>query len=117
MTDSNTIYNAFDGFLVADRRSAEAKLARLSAAGPGKIHVLMDFDHTLTAGKNKGQNIGSWQMIDSMLPPEGVAKHLALYNRMRPLEAAGRLTTEQSIQWSTAGFELVSSYKIAADNH
>lgn len=97
-----------DGFTARDE-SVWFKLERFRAAGPDKLHVVLDFDHTLTAGMIPGQNVGTFQILHEVLPEAVKPIHDAQYNKYRPIEAAHELTEEMSKKWYTEALNLLST--------
>jgi len=92
------------------------KLAVFASAGADALHVVSDFDLTLTAGKQPGQNIGTWDVMDELLPPEGVERHTAIYNSFRPIEVQGKLTSEMAKEKWSETLDLITSYSINIDD-
>jgi phosphoserine phosphatase len=105
-----------DRFLFGDAKSIKNKLADFSSAGPEKLHIVSDFDLTLTAGKLPGQNLGTWDVMDELMPPEGVAKHNAIYKSFRPTELAGKLTREVTAEKWAETLDLITSYHMRIDD-
>jgi 5'-nucleotidase len=98
------------GFQYQDAPDVLHKLAAFAAAGPQNLHVVSDFDLTLTAGKERGQNLGTWDVMDELMPPEGIARHAAIYNSFRPIELLGQLTdTVAAEKWSET-LDLIVGY-------
>lgn len=101
-----------DGFYCGDELAVQHKLAMLGAAGPEGIHVVSDFDLTLTAGKTPGHNLGTWDVMDELMPPEGVERHREIYHSFRPIELEGKLTEEIAIEKWGETLDLIASYRI-----
>jgi HAD superfamily phosphoserine phosphatase-like hydrolase len=93
-----------------------SKLASFARAGSKSFHVVSDFDLTLTAGKQPSQNIGTWDVMDELLPPEGVVRHAATYNAFRPIELQGKVTTEMAKEKWSETLDLITSYPINIDD-
>lgn len=108
--------NILDGFQFADEQSVRAKIASFIKDGQQALHIVSDFDLTLTAGKVAGQNLGTWDVMDELMPPEGVARHSEIYNSFRPIEREGKLTAEiAALKW-TEILDLITSYPINIDD-
>ena len=61
----------------------------------------MDFDRTLTIGKDKsGHEVTSWTILTELLPPKAFSVQQQLYQKYRPLEASGKMTHEQATSWA-----------------
>lgn len=100
-------------------KSADAVYKKLSAfieAGPEKLHVVSDFDLTLTAGKNHGDNLGTWDVMDALMPPEGVAAHTAIYQSFRPIERAGKLTEAIAKEKWSDTLDLITGYRMSIND-
>jgi 2-hydroxy-3-keto-5-methylthiopentenyl-1-phosphate phosphatase len=105
-----------DGFQFADERRLSAKISRFIKDGKEALHIVSDFDLTLTSGKIAGQNLGTWDVMDELIPPEGVARHTKIYNSFRPIERAGKLTAEVAAQKWAETLDLITSYPINIDD-
>lgn len=99
-----------DGFKYQDTKNVLRKLRRFKVDGPSKLHVVSDFDLTLTSGKRPGQNLGTWDVMDALMPPEGVARHAAIYQSLRPIELAGQLTEAVAREKWSETLDLITSY-------
>jgi HAD superfamily phosphoserine phosphatase-like hydrolase len=111
-----TSQNLLSGFHYQNADRVSKKLSDFAAAGPTQLHIVSDFDLTLTAGKNPGQNIGTWDVVDELLPPEGVERHTAIYNSFRPIEVHGKLTSEMAKEKWSETLDLITSYHINIDD-
>ena len=103
-----TKYKKIEGFTVRDE-SVWSKLERYRAAGPDKLHVILDFDHTLTAGIVPGKNVGTFQLLHDELPEEAKSVHDELYNKYRPIEAAHQLTEKMSERWYIEALDILAT--------
>jgi phosphoserine phosphatase len=88
----------------------QQKLIDFAKDGIDMLHLVSDFDLTLTAGKHPGQNLGTWDVMDELMPPEGVARHTAIYNSFRPIEVAGTITSEITAEKWAETLDLITSY-------
>lgn len=105
-----------DGFHYQDKADVLGKLRKFAADGPNKVHLVSDFDLTLTAGKRPGQNLGTWDVMDALMPPEGVARHTAIYQSFRPVERAGQLTEAMTREKWSETLDLITSYHMSIDD-
>lgn len=87
------------------------KLAAFAVAGPDRVHMIADFDLTLTAGREVGQNVGTWDVMDALMPEEGVERHRQIYQSFRPLELQGKLTEEIAREKWSETLDLICSYE------
>jgi 2-hydroxy-3-keto-5-methylthiopentenyl-1-phosphate phosphatase len=108
--------NLLKGFQYADPENVLRKLADFAMSGPDTIHVVSDFDLTLTAGKLPGQNLGTWDVMDALMPPEGVEKHSAIYNSFRPIELEGKLTSAVAQKKWAETLDLITGYHMNIDD-
>lgn len=100
MNDKSTEY-ILKHFRVQDKKKVLRKLNKFMDEGKDKLHLLVDFDRTLTVGRDKtGKDIASWEILASHLPLEGLAKQHKLYEKYRPLELSGKMTHEDAISWA-----------------
>jgi cytosolic 5'-nucleotidase 3 len=105
-----------DRLYYRDIESVSSKLTSFAAAGPQKLHIVSDFDLTLTAGKHPGDNLGTWDVMDALMPEEGVARHTAIYQSFRPIEVAGKLTQAIAAEKWAETLDLITSYHMSIDD-
>ena len=87
-----------------------------SRAGASGVHIVSDFDLTLTTGKERGKNMATWDVLDGLMPPSGVEAHRAIYESFRPYEIAGTLDEEMATKsWSDL-FDLITSYSFSQED-
>jgi HAD superfamily hydrolase (TIGR01544 family) len=87
-------------FRVRNKNKALRKLNKFVAEGKDKLHLLADFDRTLTVGRDKtGKDISSWEILANHLSPKAHAKQHKLYQKYRPLELSGKMTAEEAASW------------------
>lgn len=99
-----------DGFQCRDAELVSTKLHSFAAAGPGKLHIVSDFDLTLTAGKHPGDNLGTWDVMDALMDADGVTRHTEIYHSFRPIEVAGKLTHAVAAEKWAETLDLITSY-------
>jgi phosphoserine phosphatase len=100
MYDKSTA-NILKYFRVKDRNKALKKLTKIITGGKDKLHLLIDFDRTLTIGKDKtGKDNTSWEILGGHLSPKAHARQHALYEKYRPLELSGEMTKEEAMSWA-----------------
>jgi phosphoserine phosphatase len=98
-------------FQVRDLQQVASKISRFKSFGPDRLHAVLDFDHTLTAGKKLGQNVGTWDVLDAFIPEEGRQKHDEIYRSHRSRELAGELGEAEAIAWWSETLDLICSYR------
>lgn len=64
------------------------------------LHLVLDFDRTLTVGRNNyGENISTWEFLRKYLCSEAQQKYQHLYNIYRPREVQGNMTLSEAVCW------------------
>jgi cytosolic 5'-nucleotidase 3 len=95
---STEVYNKYmENVKVPNQEIFELKLAALKKDGLASLHVIADFDHTLTKAKVSGQNPGSsFSQIrgGGYLSPEYVERANNLYAEYYPIEIDPNLSQE-----------------------
>ena len=78
---------------------AHQKITQFTGDGHNKLHIVADFDRTLT--KAVGTHVGAttWGLISQFLPPEGKEIQKKLYEKYRTLEFEGLMTPEDALCW------------------
>jgi HAD superfamily hydrolase (TIGR01544 family) len=89
-----------------------AKIARFSAAGSTQVHVVLDFDRTLTVAKHASVEATSWQVMERQMPPAGKAEYGALFDAYRRFELDGALTTSLAEEWWNKSLALLTKYAV-----
>lgn len=107
-------------FECAGVKAVEAKLGRFKVAGPARMHVLLDFDRTLTVGKRGDDDATTWQILQRHLSPEGQARYQSDFQHYRQLEIAGTMTEADALEWWQSTLQLfidgqVNLRKVEAD--
>jgi phosphoserine phosphatase len=98
------LYN-LEGFIPHDYEAVVAKLSNLALEGVATLHVVSDWDRTLTHNGG-GRDITSWGVVQSLLPQEGWDEDQAMYDVFHPKELDGSLTEEEARQWWAASLGL-----------
>jgi phosphoserine phosphatase len=76
------------------------KIEFISKLGAGKLHLVLDFDRTLTQGKDgSGRDITTWHVLQRHIPEAARNKYWEFYNRYRPLEARNKMSVPEAIAW------------------
>ena len=88
-------------FQVKDKDKILRKLNKIIKDGKDKLVFLIDFDRTLTIGKDKtGKDNTSWEILGGHLSSKAHDKQHALYEKYRPLELSGEMTKEEAMSWA-----------------
>jgi len=89
-----------EDFLFKERESVLKKLQFFINAGRDKLHLLLDFDRTLTLGQNElGENVTTWEILKTHLPQKAQLEYEQYYNNYRPLETEKQMTEADAIIW------------------
>lgn len=104
---------ALNNFEFRDKEKILKKLSQFRAGGFGKLHLVLDFDRTLTTRRNRqGQYITTWQLLQEYLSPEGKTQYTQLFEKYRPLEASGKMTSTDAIAWWEGVLKIYRSNKL-----
>ncbi len=99
--------------VVGDSSALEAKIADFVRVGSNGMHVIFDFDRTLTVKRpGSDDEVTTWHILGEHLPPEGKLEYKNLFQKYRGVELRGELTTQTAIEWWSASFELYIKYDI-----
>lgn len=101
------------GLVVGDPSSLESKIVDFARVGANGMHVVFDFDRTLTVKRpGSDDEVTTWHILGEHLPPEGKLEYKNLFQKYRGVELRGELTTQTAIDWWSASFELYIKYDI-----
>jgi phosphoserine phosphatase len=103
---------SIEGFAVQDEASVETKVNDFQERGADSLHVLLDFDRTITVGQSGEDDATTWQVLFRHLPPEAQEKYQAYYSQYRPLEVSGAMTEEDARTWTSSILDLFVEYKV-----
>ena len=100
-------------FKFKDKKKVLQKLEKLINDGKDKLHLIVDFDRTLTIGRSDGkQDITSWNIIKAHLPPAGLKMEAKYYSKYRLREIDGTITTKEQELWASKTAGLFVEHKI-----
>lgn len=95
-------------FKLGNKEKIEKKISRFIKAGAEKLHLVMDFDRTLTtAGATT-----SWQFLNNHLPHTGQIKSNELFEHYYPLEKSNKLTSKDAVLWWKSNIRLLTQHRI-----
>lgn len=101
------------GIVVADRANFQAKAAEFAAASAPGLHVIFDFDRTLTVKRPGTQDeVTTWHILREHLPEDGQVRYQRLFEKYRALELSGKMTQQDAVDWWSAILNLFVEYKI-----
>lgn len=98
------------GVYFKNKKEVVKKLRRFINSGKDKIHLLFDFDRTITVGKNrKGDDYTVWGALQELLSPEAKKEYFRFYKKYRKLEIENKLTNEDAATWASSILDLYAS--------
>jgi len=98
--ESDKINRILENFFYKDKGNGYKKLNFLVNSGRNKLHIVLDFDRTLTKSHNKrGENISTWEILRAHLPQKAQKEYQELYNKYRPQEIRNELKVSDAINW------------------
>lgn len=103
-----------ENIIISNEKELKEKIKKISDGGKNKLHVITDFDRTLTKAFVDGQKSatviaqirnGKW------LTPDYASKAHALYDKYRPIEISSKINdkekSEKMHEWWKTHFELL----------
>jgi HAD superfamily phosphoserine phosphatase-like hydrolase len=94
------------GFIADDPETVKRKVERFTRYGSYGLHFVFDFDYTLTVGKNAT----AWELLHSLLPEAGQLISQEMRTKYLAIEAAGKLSEEDTHNWTTSELDLHTSH-------
>src|SRR4030095_12932282 len=101
------------GFMFRNKNAVVTKLADFTAAGKDNIHIVFDFDGTITTYEHKGRLSTTWQVLSDTLPEEAQKERVPVYEKYRALEIAGKLTPKDAEDWVNESLSRFATYKVS----
>lgn len=90
-----------DGFVWRDPEKAAKILWRFKEAGSQLLHVVSDWDGTITPETGT-----TWHVMRNALPPDAQQQHRRMYAHYKGLQDAGKLTSALEREWSNQALAL-----------
>lgn len=113
MSELATTVHPPEGIIYGDESALEQKLGDFIMAGSTGLHIIYDFDRTLTVRKpDVDDDITTWNILRDHLPPTAQAEYKALYDKYRALEIAETMTEADAAEWWTAILDLFVQNRI-----
>jgi cytosolic 5'-nucleotidase 3 len=78
---------------------ANQKINQFVQGGIEKLHIVADFDRTLTKGITGYRGATTWGILERFLKPEYQEVEKELYLHYRTLELQGTMTAEDAVHW------------------
>ena len=102
-----------DGLLCGDDRAALAKTELFQRAGAGLLHLVLDFDCTLTISRpGSNEDVTTWRILNDHLPEHAQGVYHELFARYRVLEKNGTLQEDQAITWWSSMLDLFVEHRL-----
>lgn len=102
-----------DGLDAADSSSLESKIADFVSAGASGLHIVFDFDRTLTVKKSGSKDeVTTWHILREHLPEDGRFRYQKLFEKYRPLEVSGNMTQHDAVIWWSSILNLFVEYGV-----
>jgi len=87
-------------FLFKNKEKVTNKLNHFIRSGKNRVHLILDFDRTITQGKNKeGRDITVWQALISLLPPQAQLEYKRFHDKYGVLEVNNKLSVTDAVMW------------------
>lgn len=88
------------GFHYSNKDDVLKKLDRIFGDGKANLHLVLDFDRTLTTRKNKfGEDVTTWEILKQHLSDAGQKEYQKFFETYRPKEARGEMTQDDATVW------------------
>lgn len=92
---------SFEEFLFEEKEPALKKIHSFIKSGKDKLHLVLDFDRTLTFNqKGPEEDMTTWEILATHLSQSALSEYKQYYNKYRPLEIEGRITEADFKTWS-----------------
>ena len=98
------------------KTTLQKKIDKFIADGSDALHMVLDFDRTMTQGGTKTSEATSWYILQSFFGSELMSKRDELYHMYRGLEIAGKLTQADAVNWWESSLALVTQSHISFDH-
>jgi len=102
-----------EGLIYGNGAELEQKLRSFIGAGASSLHLVCDFDRTLTVRKPGSEgDVTTWSILAEHLPIGAQQEHAALYDKYRALETTETMTSDDAVDWWTSILKLFVKHKI-----
>lgn len=87
-------------FFYKDKSKISKKLSSFISGGKSKLHLVLDFDRTMTTSRNElSENVSTWELLRKHLSVESQKEYQRFYNLYRQKEVKNRLTRADAVTW------------------
>jgi HAD superfamily phosphoserine phosphatase-like hydrolase len=101
-------------FIYDDKSHLKEKMDRFIEAGPDSLHIVFDFDRTLTVSR-EDEDITTWHILKNHLPKEGQDQYQELFEENRIHEINGTMDDVRAVMWWSSILDLFVKYKVDLD--
>ncbi len=99
--------------IAADEATLHDKIAQLTLGGTANLHVIFDFDRTLTVKKpGSTDEVTTGHILKEHLPKAGQQAYQRFFEKYRPLEMSGKMTEQDAVTWWSSVFDLFAQYHV-----
>lgn len=100
-------------FYLKDQEKTLDKLHSFINSGKNKVHLLLDFERTLTQGRDRsGKDLTIWGALKNLLSENSRSEYDQLYEKYRALEVKNKLSETDAIKWWGSILTLYKENKI-----
>lgn len=121
MSQEQPLFQMPEGMSCGNEEAFIQKVAHFAGSGAADVHIIWDFDRTLTVSHPETQeDVTTWQILCEHLSEKGQAQYNDLFQRYRSMELEERMTVKDAVDWwsSILGLyveERVSMTEVDAD--
>lgn len=103
-----------EDLIVADVVGFRDKVADFVTVGAASMHVVFDFDRTLTVKRPGSEDeVTTWHILHEHLPEVGQARYQQQFEKYRALEIGGGMTQLDAVEWWSSILNLFVEYEIS----
>jgi len=100
--------NYLNNFFYKDKKKVNRKINSFLNSSARKIHLILDFDRTLT----KGGALTTWAIFGAHLTEEGRIQYKKAYEKYRPLEVNNKMKVSHAVAWWKEMLDLYKENKV-----
>lgn len=105
---------------ISNQDELKSKIKHLRESGMEKLHIITDFDRTITTRNHDGTiTTTSWAIFAQVLPESYIAERKKLFDHYRPIETDTSLDIETRAkhmkEWWSIHLDLLTKYKLSRD--
>lgn len=102
-----------ENFYCKDKEKVTKKIDSILTSGKKKVHLVLDFDRTLTKNENKfKENVSTWEILSTHLNKKAHKEYKRLYDKYRPLEVENKMKFSDAAVWWEAILDLYKENKL-----